>query len=313
MDVRSPSELVLPSLVQAGGELSPEAVAALIAHPRFPDAMRAMLTAAVQLFKGNRILNHVGFDRGRVVTAILVLYLHVSRRPDDPTSGLTAQRLKALCVEQDVCSPGRARAMLALLRLFGYVAPASGGDRRSKRLEPTDLLINSLRQRWAAMFDAIAMMLPEGAAARASLNRPEFLAAFVRRLVDHYRTGLRVLQFTPELRPFAERNAGLMILSSLVIAGEADDTMPPARPVHISISELARRFSVSRAHVLRLLRDAAAEGLIERTGSAQEAVRLLPPVSRALQHCIAVLFLFFASCARDALVEVNGQDPFLSR
>ena len=73
MDVRSPSELVLPSLVQAGGELSPEAIAALIAHPRFPDAMRAMLTTAVGLFKGNRILNHVGFDRGRVVTAILAL------------------------------------------------------------------------------------------------------------------------------------------------------------------------------------------------------------------------------------------------
>jgi DNA-binding MarR family transcriptional regulator len=306
MDVQSPSALVLPAIARAGGELSPDAVAALIRHPRFAAAMRAALTENVRLYKGNRILNHVGYDRGRLVTAILAFYLHVSREPGDPTSGLTAQRLKSLCVEQDVCSPGRARAMLSLLRLFGYVAPAAGGDRRFKRLEPTELLIASLRQRWAGMFEAVAMMLPEGDAARVCLDRADFLAAFVRSVVDHYRGGLRALQFTPELAPFAERNAGLTILFSLVIAGETDDTMPPTRPVRIPISELARRFSVSRAHVLRLLREAAAEGLVERTGAAQDAVTLLPPLSRALQHCTAIVFLFFARCAREALAEINS-------
>ena len=120
---------------------------------------------------------------------------------------------------------------------------------------------------------------------------------------DAYRAGVRPLQFTPELGPFAERNAGLMILSSLVIAGEADDTMPPARSVRPSISELARRFSVSRAHVLRLLRDAEADGLIERTGSAQESIQVLPPLSLALQQSVATMFLFFAHCARAAVAE----------
>jgi hypothetical protein len=306
MDVQSPSELVLPALARAGGELSPDAVAALIRHPRFPDAVRAALTENVRLYKGNRILNHVGYDRGRLVTAILAFYLHVAREPGDPTSGLTAQRLKSLCVEQDVCSPGRARAMLSLLRLFGYVAPAAADDRRFKRLAPTELLSASLRQRWARMFEAVALMLPEGAAARACLDRDDFLAAFVRKLVDHYRGGLRPLQLTPELKPFAERNAGLTILFSLVIAGEADDTVPPTRPVRVAISELARRFSVSRAHVLRLLRDAAAEGLIARSGAAQEAVTLLPPLSRALQQPAAIVFLFFAHCAREALAEIDS-------
>jgi len=62
MDVRSPAELVVPALAQAGGELSPAAVAALIRHPRFPDAMRAVLTDNVRLYKGNRIVNYVGYD-----------------------------------------------------------------------------------------------------------------------------------------------------------------------------------------------------------------------------------------------------------
>jgi len=63
---------------------------------------------------------------------------------------------------------------------------------------------------------------------------------------------------------------------------------------------------VSRAHVLRLLREAAAEGLIARTGTAQDAVTLLPPLSRALRNCTAIVFLFFAHCAREALAEINS-------
>jgi hypothetical protein len=308
MDAHSPAEVIVPPLMRTGGALSREAAAALCRHPRFPEAMRAVLADNVRLYRGNRILNYVGYDRGRLIVTILAFYLHALRDPDDPTSGLTAHRLKAFCAEQDVCSPGRARALLSLLRQFGYVAPAPAGDRRYKLLVPTELLIDSVRQRWAAMFGATALVLPETAAAHAALDRPEFLAALVRRMGDAFRAGVRPLQFAPELGPFAERNAGLMILSSLVIAGDPDDTMPPERPVRLSISELARRFSVSRAHVLRLLRDAAADGLIERSGPAQESVQLLPPLSLALRHSVATLFLFFAHSARAALAEVARRE-----
>jgi hypothetical protein len=367
MDARSSLDTALPPLMRAGGELSPAAVAALAEHPQFAAAMRALLAANVELYRGNRVLNYVGYDRGRLVVGILALYLHVTRDPADPTSGLTAQRLKALCVEQDVCSAGRARAMLSLLHLFGYLAAAPGTDGRYKLLAPTDRLLTYLRERWGAMLSALALVLPEGAAAhaalaseasgqrghsisaraghspeegssaraalaseasgqrghsisaraghspeegssaRAALARDDFLAALVRRMIEDYRSGIRALALTPELAPFAEHNAGLMILSSLALAGQPDDTMPPTRPVHLSISELARRFSVSRAHVLRLLRAAAAQGLIERSTDAGEAVTLTPPLARALTHGVAVLFLFFARCARAALAETSGR------
>jgi hypothetical protein len=95
MDDQTISAAVLPPLMRPGGELSTEAVAALCAHPNFAQAMRAVLTDNVRLYRGNRILNYVGYDRGRLVVALLALYLHVSRRPDDPTSGLTAQSLSS--------------------------------------------------------------------------------------------------------------------------------------------------------------------------------------------------------------------------
>ena len=126
MDIAGPSNLPLPPLTREGGALSPAAVAALCEHPQFAAAMRALLADNVRLYRGNRVLNYVGYDRGRLIVGFLALYLHVGRRDFDPGSGLTAQRLKALCVEQDVCSPGRARAMLSLLQLFGYLERASG-------------------------------------------------------------------------------------------------------------------------------------------------------------------------------------------
>jgi hypothetical protein len=304
MDIASPPDTQVPPLMREGG--APAAVAALCEHPRCPAAMRTLLADNVRLYRGNRILNYVGYDRGRLIVGILALYLHVDRRADDPGSGLTAQQLKALCAEQDVCSPGRARAMLSLLQLFGYLANAPASDGRHKQLAPTELLLTFLRERWSAMFGAAALVLPDIAAAPAALAREEYLAAFVRAVVDEFRTGVRTLAVTPVLRPFAEHNAGIMILSSLVLAGEATDTMPPGGPVQLSISELARRFSVSRAHVLRLLRAAEAQRLIERSVAGPETIRFLPPLSDALRQSVALLFLFYAHCARAALA-ATGQ------
>ena len=84
MDIQTSSDAILPPLMRAGGEVSPEAAAALCRHPSFAQAMRAVLTDNVSLYRGNRILNYVGYDRGRLVVAMLAFYLHASRRPGDP-------------------------------------------------------------------------------------------------------------------------------------------------------------------------------------------------------------------------------------
>jgi hypothetical protein len=304
MDMRSPQ--LLPLMLREGGELAPEAVAVMCAHPRFAQAMRAVLADNVALYRGNRILNYVGYDRGRLIIGILALYLHVGRRADDPGSGLTAQRLKALCVEQDVCSAGRARAMLSLLQLFGYLERAPAADGRYKQLAPTPLLLPFLRERWNAMLGATALVVPEVGPARDALARDDFLGCLARNVVERFRTGIRTLAVTPTLKPFAEHNAGIMILSSLVLAGGEADTMPPSAPVHLSISELARRFSVSRAHVLRLLREATAHGLITRGTGGEDTITFTPALAQALRQSVALLFLFFAHCARVALEETGG-------
>ena len=97
-----------------------------------------------------------------------------------------------------------------------------------------------------------------------------------------------------------------MILSSLTLAGAANDTIPPEGDrCKCRSPELARRFSVSRAHVLRILRDAAAHDLIGRGTAGQDMITFTPVLSDALRKSVAMLFLFFAHCARAALAETG--------
>jgi hypothetical protein len=112
---------------------------------------------------------------------------------------------------------------------------------------------------------------------------------------------LRILDAAPELEEIAERNAGMMIFYSLALAGRDDDAFPPRRPMPLSINALATRFSVSRKHVLTLLRDAEAEGLLRRGGPANSEITLLPRGREALEMMMAGLFVYMAECAEVAL------------
>ena len=79
------------------------------------------------------------------------------------------------------------------------------------------------------------------------------------------------------IRIFMHRHGGNQIAWTLLTAGE-DEAFPPAVAGPINISELARRFGVSRIHIKRLFDDAEREGLLRWQGKNQVA---LEPDTRA--------------------------------
>lgn len=280
-----------------------ENIAALKARPGFAAACHAFTDGITALYQGNRLLNTLVSDRGRSVIGNLALYLHYDRREDDARSGLTVSRLKTICAEHEICSPGRIEAFLALLRLFGQLEAApTADDRRVRRLIPTARMLESHRQRWRVAFAAIGEVLPVGKTALASLEREAFVAALVRHFAEHYLSGIRLLHHSTELKLFAERNAGVMVLFSVLQAGDA---FPPRRPVTISISDLARRFGVSRVHVRTLLRDAEAEGFLERLQGHESTLLLQPQLIALAENFLATTFLFTAHCAQAALDDIG--------
>jgi hypothetical protein len=278
---------------------TPQAIAALSAHPRFGEAMRASASGLVSLYQGNHLLNWLMDDRGRMLFGYFALYLHASYDPADPSSGLIPTRMRMLASDLGICSPGRALAMLSLMRFGGYLAPAIAVvDRRQRRLMATDKLFALFERRWRVHFAAMAPLFPDGQAMLSALDDRAFAHALILAMGERFRAGFRFAPHAPQIGLFGERNAGILICSYLIAAGDANDTVPPTRPVPISIAALARRFAVSRPHVLKLIRDAEAAGLIARNG---DRVLIKPALAEGARTFFATMFLFYAACARTAL------------
>jgi hypothetical protein len=298
-DIGVDTDRMSASASSTHGPATPEAVAALRAQPAFADAVRVSARGVVRLYGSGRLLNWLMDDRGRVMFGYFALHFHYSRNRADPASGLTPSNMKAICAELAVCSPGRVVAMLSLMRLSGYLAPDPDvTDRRQRRLVATEKLIAFLRERLRPHFEAMAPLFPDGAALLATADNPAATGPLVAEMLAHFRAGFRFLTHAPGLSMFGERNAGMPILASLIVAGRADDTVPPSRPVRVSIAALSRRFGVSRPHVLKLIRDAAQAGLIERTEG--EHILIRPALAEGAQSFFATVYLYFADCARRA-------------
>jgi hypothetical protein len=104
-------------------------------------------------------------------------------------------------------------------------------------------------------------VLPAVASYRTALDDPSFVRSFVLALGSRFVAGLRILGQFPGIALFAERNPARVILFSLALAGPDHGPFPPPTPVPLSINALATKFSVSRKHVLTLLRDAETQDL----------------------------------------------------
>lgn len=283
------------ALLRADGPLALARRAELSADPRFPATVRRAAGRLVDLHEGHRLLNLIVNDRGRFLVSIIALDLHFRR--DSDGAGLTPGRLRRACRETGTCSPARASALLALMRLGDFVRPAEvAGDRRRREFTPTEKLIASLRERWRCNLECAAPFLPEAWPALAALDNTAFFGAMVREACAYYYAGFRPLDHAPALRLFSERSGGMFVLLALLAAeeGEGADEVP----IKVSVSHLARRIGSSRTHVIKLLNDAAAAGLLSRPDAS--GVVLHTPLRKAFHDFIAVGYLFLVHCATRA-------------
>lgn len=275
---------------------SAEAIEAVRRHPAFEAAMRASARGFVEHYFGNRLVNLLASDRGRTFAAGMALHLHYA----GGGRGFTAADLKALCVREQICSAGRAAALIALMQWGGHLV-AETVDGKVRRLVPTERLLALHRDRWRIQLSSGALVLPEMVEALGRLSDPAFMKAYGLAQSAQFLAGWRAAAYAPEIVPFAERNAGAVVLFSLLLA-DLDQNAPPP-----SATGLAKRFHVSRMHVTRLLRETADLGLLLSADPAAARPLLSPELRAGAERLFAVLFLFNASAARAALEAAAGR------
>jgi hypothetical protein len=284
------------------GVYLPDGLARMRAHPRFEDGIRASIKSALARFDRDPKWREATKSVGRQVIALLALYL-------DATGGITYTRIEQVCIDLGLMSTGRALAILAQLRLFRYVRIADHQpNKRERHYVPTDDLRHALREQFRHTLIGLSIIEPAAAEVRDRLDEPAVLQALARGFGE----GLLAVGRSTEKQPvrrgvFGARNASLKILNALMISGDADDRLPPERPISFSIRGLAQRFGVSRPHVLKLLREAESEGLFRRDGSETTGV-FTPELRDQVHDFHARSFIGFALCVDHVLKSMEARD-----
>jgi hypothetical protein len=303
-DAAPPGEAAMDaeiSVAPAAHDITAAELPAVCALPRFLEARRAAASQIIEDHAGNRLLNSVFNDRGRFLIGMFVQYLHHVRLDGETEAGLTVGRLRALCVKTGTSSPGRATAMLGLMRLSGYVTAAPRPrDGRQRVFVPTQRLVALQRRRWSRHLAALSLIMPEGRAGLDRIGDPVFEAALLRHMAGGIVEGFRFGHYVPELASYFERTAALIILVQLA---ELVSASAPKSAAPTSISRLAGQFGVARAQARKILDDAAADGFIRRASGSREPIVVLPALTEAVSRFFAASFLYTAHCVRLALAE----------
>ncbi len=276
--------------------IPPDILARMIAEPPFAEASRGAFGRALSRQQRFPVLSRALKDSRRLIYVHFVMYLHAR-------GGITLTRIQQLCRELGLASPGRATAILLGLRTLGYVQAAPEQPNKRERLYlPSPELEDAMRAALIDDAECLALIEPEAAQAAARLGEPDFFREYMLMFGDGM-IGVMKNGGNPATAFFAERDAGLVILYDMLLSAGADDVYPPSGPVQMAVTELAKRYDVSRSHVFRMLRDAQAEGLITRGANANTG-RLSETLRSAIVEFSASVLVGTAICCRHALKAV---------
>lgn len=243
----------------------------VLQNPRFGGALRdAALTLVAIHDEAPRIVRYVANMQKWLLTQA-ILALHFEHATDPSRPGLTAANLVAFLVDNNVASKNTAVAHLAEMRNYRLLLDVEGsGDRRSRPLRVADIAERLIREWFDGHLRSLDA-LDQGTRCAQSMAD--------RRLLWHAHPKLaRGLFYDPgwceppeTVGAFVRTGSGSNILHDLM-SRLPPDHEPEARTWigDLRISELTRRYIISRSHAQRVFARARALDIIgwERPGNS---------------------------------------------
>lgn len=269
-------------------------------HERFVPIMLALAEIVVAQYERKWLLNRLFNDRGRFISALAILHLHYQGLRFGTSEGLTATRLKQICSQQGICSPGRATALLSTMRFAGLIKTVRTSDNRQKVLVPSPEFIDLHRTRVKRMLGMIEPFMPRQLVETYPryIDDDIYMCAIADVFMKIFVSGFRLLAPEHPMRVWIDRDGGLFIAFSLMLA-----TSSPSRTgetaATTTVSELAERFCLSRSHVTGVLRDAEQAGLISRN-TATGVIVLRPAFNEAMTDLFSSIIALHMHCVSTA-------------
>ncbi|MDO8380602.1 hypothetical protein [Phenylobacterium sp.] len=236
------------------------ALGAMLAKPELDEAMRRSVRGAVAYYDAAPILHRNVKDVSRFLLGVVALYL-------DASGGLTHRRLRELSGKSGILSAGTATAVLLRLQLIGYVTRGEAPNGLPRLYKPTSVMAKAFRERMRIELESVALLEPGVRTLLDDLDDAETFGAFMAVMGEQSMQAAGAPNH--DIAPFnalSLRSAGLLILFDLMMRADRGGPYPPQGEVEVSVAALARRYEVSRSHVLSVLRDIEAAGWMTRAG-----------------------------------------------
>jgi len=223
-----------------------------VGHPQFDTAMQAFCGGLADFHSIARSRRTGVVDTITWAVAVLVLYLDAHA-----PHGANTSKIVAICAEGGLGGATAVRNAIALLRQGGMIAvDHSPGAGRAHRLHPTPGLIETMQDNLAVRFAAMEHVIAWPKPAEEWARTDGVLEAFVRGNVEAYRCDRYTLfQDFPEIRVFMDRHCGYIVLMESLAQIEIS---PKGGSTVLTLSEIAQKFTISRAHIRKLFAAAAA-------------------------------------------------------
>ena len=249
--------------------------ASLRAHPAFQDALRRYAESMTSLLENAPDRVRVISEEALLLVGVALSAMHLSRDPADSRSGATLTRAKTFAVRTGLASPNRVAAYVGLTKRLGYWRQAEAPeDRRIRLLEPTEKG-SGLSQIYTRMTLETVQMLSDGADYLAVLQTdPDFQGRIAVEAVNQYLGGVRVPPAVEDASYFMDQIAGHQVMLKLWLAFVKQSN--GSRVISYPYERLALSFTVSRAHIRRMIEAGRERGLFIIHAPGGRAIEILP-------------------------------------
>lgn len=257
---------------------------AILAHPRFGEARLAYFDQLDRVYGQNPFVNKLMMQAGRMMLFFLIICLEAGYRQEDRASWPTLANIKRMLQPMGVASGGHVSQLIGRLVHVGFLsARPSPIDARVRLLGPTPAMLEH-DQDWLIAHYAPLAALCGTEAYRLPMSRNGAFQIAQRGIAAQAFAKLAApLLDNPIILFFGVHDAAFLILTTL--AGDA--LRGGGNSATVPYAALARRFSVSRTHVRRILAEAQANGWLQLEGDRERIVVLQPTLLHALDRFIA--------------------------
>jgi hypothetical protein len=262
-------------------KLNEQAFSAFRAHPRFRAACENSAARSTEYFTSlDPTYQWITKDLGRAAICLSALTLHLMDR-------LTMQSLTASCLANGVSSAGRVQQLVRRCLDVGAMSLEEGsGLWTRRRMRLAQGLIDGLRGRALIDLAEACALAPEVSGVLPIFTTDEGFASYIIGIatITGARRDLFAFSHESPVTFFLDREAGMSILFDLM-AGQTPDRERLYEAAPISRYALARRYSVSRAHINKMLAEC---GHIDTTDG--DRVKFSPELSEEMERHFALIF-----------------------